>query len=383
MNTTSLRWDARLGWQPPPSYWPRSPQLVLYFGARDVLVDAAGPVSELLLRYSGAVCAGCSTSGEILGRTVTDDSLAVLCVSFASTRVRGELLAVSDAAHSHEAAAELGRRLAAPDLRHVLVLSDGLLVNGTSLTAGFRAGLPDAVHVTGGLAGDGTRFERTVVGLGRQTGPGVVAAIGFYGDHLRVAHGSAGGWEPFGPHRLVTRSEGNVLYSLDDQPALSLYKRYLGDRAAGLPATGLLYPLCLLDSRDAPRGLVRTILAVDEARQSLTFAGDIPQGRYVRLMKANCDALVGGAESAAHAAGPSSRHGDRFAVLVSCVGRRLVMGQRVEEEIEAVLTQLGGDLATVGFYSYGEICPSGLVHSCDLHNQTMTLTVFAEDPSPP
>jgi len=390
MRSTSLRWDASRGWNPAPSSWPVSPQLVLYFGPGELLLAPSGPLDELLSRYPQAVCAGCSTAGEILDRTVDDRSLVALCISFSSTRVRAESVAVSDAAQSGAAAAELGRRLAAPDLRHVLVLSDGLLVNGTSLTAGFRASLPAGVHVTGGLAGDGTRFARTAVGLGRQIGSGSVVAIGFYGQHLHVAYGSAGGWEPFGPHRLVTRSEGNVLFELDGQPALTLYKRYLGERAAGLPATGLLFPLCLLDSRNAPRGLVRTILAVDEARQSLTFAGDLPQGQYVRLMKANGDALVGGAESAAQAAsGPASASpaspasADRFAVLVSCVGRRLVLGQRVEEEVEAVLAQLGGGLAAIGFYSYGEICPSGLVHSCDLHNQTMTLTVFSEDTSLP
>jgi hypothetical protein len=175
---------------------------------------------------------------------------------------------------------------------------------------------------------------------------------------------------------LITKSSGNVLFELDGQPALTLYKRYLGERAIGLPATGLLFPLSLLPTRESETGLVRTILAIDEDRQSLTFAGDMPKGAYVRLMKAGCDALVGGAQTAASEAGHTPSAG--FAVLVSCVGRKLVMGQRVEEEVEVVRTELGPAIATVGFYSYGEICPSGIQHSCDLHNQTMTLTVFSE-----
>ncbi|MCX6956182.1 MAG: FIST C-terminal domain-containing protein [Verrucomicrobia bacterium] len=65
---------------------------------------------------------------------------------------------------------------------------------------------------------------------------------------------------------------------------------------------------------------------------------------------------------------------------MSCVGRKLVLGQRTEEEVETVLTQLGPAITAAGFYSYGEICPSGAQHGCDLHNQTMTLTVFTEAP---
>jgi hypothetical protein len=383
MKILPLRWTPQEGWIPPLPTWPDPPNLVLYFGARDVLARQEGPALELASRYPGAVCAGCSTAGEILGGSVSDDSLTALCVRFAHTTVRAETIAVHNASESFEAAAELGRRLAGPDLRHVLVFSDGLLVNGTPLTSGFRTTLPANVHVTGGMAADGSRFQQTLVGLGSNLAAGRIVAIGFYGTRLHVAHGCAGGWEPFGPRRLVTHAEGNVLYSLDDQPALALYKRYLGDRAAGLPATGLLFPLSLLASRDAEQGLVRSILAVDETRQSLTFAGDIPQGQYVRLMTAGYDALVSGAEAAARAAGIPDGADARFAVLVSCVGRRLVMGQRIEEEVDAVLTQLGPGTHAAGFYSYGEISPSGLVHSCDLHNQTMTLTVFAEETSPP
>ncbi len=344
-----------------------------------MLANPDGPRAELITHFSSALCAGCSTAGEIFANSVSDDGLGALCISFQHTTIRAETISVCSPSESFEAAAALSRRLASPDLRHVLVLSDGLLVNGTLLTSGFRVSLPSDVHVTGGLAGDGNAFRHTLVGLGPALDSGSIVAIGFYGDRLRVTHGSAGGWEPFGPKRLVTHSAGNILYTLDDQPALALYKRYLGERASGLPATGLLFPLHLLASRDAEHGLVRTILAVDDAEQSLTFAGDIPRGHYVRLMKAGCDALVDGAEAAARAATLDAST-ERFAVLVSCVGRRLVMGQRVEEEIEAVLAQLGPGLTAAGFYSYGEICPSGLLHSCDLHNQTMTLTVFAEEP---
>lgn len=376
MKAFSCGWTPVSGWTLPSTGWPDAADLVLYFGASVLIAAGSVPLTELRTRFPEAVCAGCSTAGEILGATVRDDSIAVLCIKFDTTRVRAESVDVTSAAESFAAAIELGGLLATPDLRHLLVLSDGLIVNGTMLTAGFRSALPAEVSVTGGLAGDGAAFKRTVVGLGSDIASHRIVAIGFYGKNLRVSCGSAGGWEPFGPRRLVTRSQGNLLFELDGQPALSLYRRYLGPRAGGLPATGLLFPLSLLPKREASEGLVRTILAVDEAQKSLTFAGDIPQGAYVQLMKAGCDTLVDGAQAAARGTGHFAPHG--FAVLVSCVGRKLVMGQRIEEEVEAVLAHLGPTIIAAGFYSYGEICPSGLQHGCDLHNQTMTLTVFNE-----
>jgi hypothetical protein len=377
MTTTALAWTDATGWQTAGPIGATRAQLVLYFGQASLLEDPAGPLRDLRRRYPHARLAGCSTSGEIFGGTVRDGSIAALAVEFRHSSVRTEAVAVAGIGDSFAAAAELGRRLAGPDLRHVFLLSDGLAVNGTALTEGIRAALP-GVSVTGGLAGDGPHFQRTVVGLDGDVGPHRVVAVGFYGARLRVSADSAGGWDPFGPHRLITKSEGNVLFELNGQPALPLYKRYLGERAAGLPATGLLFPLSLLADRDAECGLIRTILAVDEARQSLTFAGDLPLGRYVRLMRASGDALIGGAGQAAERLGPPAVNAG-FALLVSCVGRKLVLGQRIDEEVEAVRFAVGNDTPALGFYSYGEIGPNGDLARCELHNQTMTVTLFSED----
>lgn len=126
-----------------------------------------------------------------------------------------------------------------------------------------------------------------------------ISVIGFYGDSILIGHGSKGGWDTFGPHRIVTKAEANVLYELDHEPALALYKKYLGDRASGLPATGLFFPLAIYPTEGEEKTLVRTILAVDDEKQSMTFAGDIPVGAKVQFMKANFDRLVQGASDAA------------------------------------------------------------------------------------
>jgi hypothetical protein len=274
---------------------------------------------------------------------------------------------------------ELARLLNDASLRHVFVLSDGLHVNGSDLARGLAGGVSDGVSITGGLSGDGTNFAETWVIADDTAGPQLVAAVGLYGDQLRIGYASMGGWEPFGPLRTITRAEGNILYELDGRSALDLYKSYLGSHAEQLPSSALLFPILVTDAKGG-EGVVRTVLSVDERNKSMTFAGDIPQGGTAQLMKTNVDDLVDGATAAAEASlsGLDGRRPD-LAILVSCVGRKLVMKQRTEEELEAIRDVFGTDAKLSGFYSYGELCPFMHGGACRLHNQTMTITTFAED----
>lgn len=371
------------GWSAPLPPVDGPTTLVVVFGASTFL-DRPEALAELRAAYPTARLIGCSTAGEIFGTKIHDESLAVAIVRFARTEVRAACQPIAAATDSFATGAALAAALAGPGLRGVFVLSDGLHVNGTELVRGLAGGLPADVVVTGGLAGDGARFERTWV-LADDGAPAGdrVAAIGLYGDHVRIGHGSKGGWDAFGPRRTVTRSAGNVLFELDGKPALQLYKEYLGERAQGLPATGLLFPLALGGDDDG-RKIVRTILAIDEEARSLTFAGDIPEGSRAQLMKANFDRLIEGAEEAGAGARSTLRMaqgeapaGDVLALAISCVGRRLVLGERTEEEVEATVEALPRGTQQIGFYSYGELSPhaSG---PCELHNQTMTLTTICE-----
>jgi hypothetical protein len=379
MKLVTYSYEGGSGWKVRPSAdLDSASTLVMAFGATEV-IDKPEALDDLRATFPRSLVVGCSTAGEIHGTQIHDGSVSVAVASFDKTRLGYAQASVESAAGSRAAGEALARSLVGPELRAVLVLSDGLNVNGTELVGGLNAVLPDGVVVTGGLAGDGDRFKRTWVIAEGGARSNVVTAVGFYGDDVRVGHGSKGGWDIFGPERLVTRSEGNVLFELDGRPALELYKSYLGDRAAGLPATGLLFPLSLRsnDDKDQKR-LVRTILAVDEATQSLTFAGDIPTGSRAQLMRANFDRLVEGAADAAIMTGAADdAQGPVLSVAISCVGRRLVLGERTEEEIEATLDALPPGAQQVGFYSYGELSPfaSG---RCDLHNQTMTLTTISE-----
>jgi len=378
MKLEQRRWSEQGGWDAPDGVeLGRDAQLVLVFGSRESLMKKRS-LDDVRGRYPRAHLFGCSTAGEIRGTQVTDDSLVATAIRFERTRIAGARASIEESGDSRRAGENLARLLSPDGLVHVFVLSDGVRVNGSELVRGLTENLPPNVTVTGGLSGDGTHFKETAVLWDGVPEQGTIAAMGFYGDHLKVGYASLGGWDPFGPERVVTRSKGNVLFELDGRSSLALYKEYLGEHAGGLPATGLLFPLCIRTTA-GETGVVRTILAVCEEEQSMTFAGDVPEGSYARLMKANFDRLVDGAVGAAvNSSRGISPHGAELAVLISCVGRKLILKQRVEEEVEGVREVLGDATVLTGFYSYGEISPFTPRARCELHNQTMTITTFAE-----
>ncbi|MDE2440539.1 MAG: FIST C-terminal domain-containing protein [Betaproteobacteria bacterium] len=327
----------------------------------------------------GVLLLGCSTAGEITPDGVDDGTCTITAIEFAHVNLRPGSTTLHGMDDSFAAGERLGYQLANHDLKAVLVFGPGIRINGSALVDGISSIIGSDIPITGGLAGDGGAFRETFT-LGQE---GVandrVVAVGLSGDNLRFGHGSFGGWEPFGPARKVTRCHGNILYELDDEPALEIYKRYLGKHAQTLPASGLLFPFAMLGEEHNAVGLIRTILGVDEAEGSLILAGEINPNGYLRLMHASTDKLVNGAEAAAAAAnGMFESPGETLAILVSCVGRKLVMGSRVDEEIEAVGQVFHHRAILTGFYSYGEISPFTPGASCKLHNQTMTITCLGE-----
>ncbi|HAJ47677.1 MAG TPA: hypothetical protein DCL54_13970 [Alphaproteobacteria bacterium] len=368
-------WIAQRGWTWDQRGLPGA-RLVLCFGA-PMALEQSGVREAVVNRYGQAILAVCSTGGEIHGAEVFDDSVTAIAFDFDHTEVEAVSARVAGAGLEAETGRFLAQGLFKSNLAAVLVLSDGTQVNGSELIRGFRQVLGERVVITGGLAGDGPHFIRTLTGLNGTLESGQICAIGLYGDRIRVGHGSAGGWDVFGPERRVTRADGR-LYELDGKPALDLYKAYLGEEAERLPGSALLFPLQIFPA-GAPEGaLVRTVVGIEEDARAMVFAGDIPEGWGARLMRGNFDHLVQGAAEAAHQANAETVR-DRAAILVSCIGRKLLMGQRIAEEVEAVQTVLGPRTAISGFYSYGEISPHAQSGVCELHNQTMTITTLWEE----
>lgn len=371
MKTAQLCWTEQSGWCLPAEPLPDA-EMVMVF-SNDQYFRGEACFSALRSLFPAAHIIGCSSAGSVQDGEISDQGVVATAVKLEHSCLRIAVVDVDAGRSACDMGAQLIAELTAPDLRHVFVLSDGVRVNGSDLARGLNQG---GVAVTGGLAGDGERFQSTWVMADAPAREGIIVAVGFYGA-ITVSSGCFAGWVEFGADRMVTRSVGNVVYEIDNQPALQLYKRYLGEQAEGLPYSGLRFPLSIQASKDE-LPLTRTLLAVDEVANSLTFAGDVPQGYVCKLMQANLDSLIDSAGQAADAARSNAVPQDGLCLLVSCVGRRLVMGQLIEEELDIVRERLGEQTAIAGFYSYGELAPFTALMQCQLHNQAMTLTTLYE-----
>lgn len=351
-------------------------QLVLGFGS-GTLITEQETFSNIQSKFPNATICLCSTAGEIFDIEVFDNSVALVVFSFSTSFIRTSKVNIEDFETSLDAGKSLVNQLPKEQLKLVFVLSDGGKVNGSELVKGLNTNKGNDVIITGGIAGDGTEFNKTYVGLNEIPKSGNIVAVGFYGNNLSISHGSLGGWDSFGLEREVTKSIGNELYEIDNKNALDLYKTYLGKYANELPGSALLFPLAIkLESeQDA---IVRTILSIDEKKQTMIFAGDIPEGSRVRFMKANFDRLIDAASDAAVNCLNINSKSPKIALLISCVGRKLILGNRIDEEVEAVSEIFGKETSLVGFYSYGEISPLKPLANCELHNQTMTITCIDE-----
>ncbi|CAZ97127.1 FIST C-terminal domain-containing protein [Zobellia galactanivorans] len=350
--------------------------LVLVFGNRFALENEAMFEEVRTLFPEGHLVFG-STSGEIVGESVLEGTVTVTAIAFEKSHFLVKSKNVKDITDDYTLGKSLFDEFPKEGLKHVFLVSEGSTVNGSALINGFQSDALNKTSLSGGLCGDDDRFERTLASYNEKPKEGEVVAIGFYGESLEISSANYGGWTPFGPERIITKSKNNVLYELDGQPALDLYKRYLGDKAKELPTSALLFPLSVrVNESDNP--IVRTILTIDEEMNTMTLAGDVPEGSRVQLMMSTVDDIAEAANIAAQYAMNDRKTAPELAILVSCVGRKLVMDQRTEEEVEEVISVIGDKAAVTGFYSYGEMAPFAGEESCKLHNQTMTLTLFSE-----
>jgi len=379
MKVEQRLWSRAGGWLPgfEQSTLGESAQLVLMFGEPSALRESEG-LERVRASYPAAHVVGCTTAGQILDARVLDETIALTAVAFEHTRLESAHTPIRDVDDSFDAGVRLARTFQTEGLRHLFVLSEGLKVNASDLVRGIDSVLPESVTVSGGCAADGNRLQSTHVWHNGPPEESAAVGVAFYGEHLEVGVSAIGGWRPFGPDRLITRSHKNVLYEFDGRPALALYKEYLGEYAEDLPASGLMFPL-ELRGEEPGQTVLRALLSVDEEAQSITYAGDVPEGAQARFMFATIDDLIQGTHAAAKTS--LERLGSfspQLSILVSCNGRRYVLKQRTEEELEAVKEALGTRTALTGFYSYGEIAPSDSGGGSRLHNETMTITSFAE-----
>ncbi len=357
------------------------PNLILLFGPTDEISNCEIP-QKLQEKFPNAIVTGCSAGTSFSNNSMLDKGCVGIAIGFESTKLEMATETITSPNDSFNVGARLGLRLKEPDLAGVYVISDGLNVNGSDIVGGILSVLGGRIPVSGGLAGDGARFTKTLIIEKGKAVENRVIAIGFYGNNLRIAYGSDGGWEDFGDTWTITKSNANIMTELSGKSAFATYAAQMGEESKNLPASGLLFPLRIWHPSYPEHDIVRTLLACDEKEGSLTFAGDVPQGWNARLMRATNNMLVNGAAQSAQKAIEafkeiSDGHEPVIALGVSCVGRRLLMGDETSREISKV-KELLPDSQLIGFHSYGEIAPHKKTRLCSLHNQTMTLTLMAE-----
>ncbi|MGY6650021.1 FIST signal transduction protein [Wenyingzhuangia sp. IMCC45574] len=377
MKKVQLKRSLTGNWNPIGEMLTLKEPLVLVFGNRLVLDEIAIYKEVREIFTDGHIVIG-STCGHVTNTSIEDKEVVVTAIEFENTNflVKRSSLLETDK-DSYRTGQDLMAKFPKENLKYVMIISEGSFVNGSKLAQGIENSLPSEVLVTGGLCGDAERFEKTITAYNEAPKEGEVVAVGFYGDTIEVSFSSSGGWTRFGPQRTITKSDGNVLYELDGKPALDLYKLYLGEKSKELPSAALLYPLDVKVVGD-DQSIVRTVLGIDEEKNAMILAGDVPEESTVHLMMSNVDNIVLAAENAINIANEEREKAAELILFVSCIGRKLVLDQRVEEEVENVV-EVAGDSSTVcGFYSYGEIVPFNGQDRCKLHNQTITLTLISE-----
>lgn len=352
--------------------------LVLVFGNR-YLLEASSIYDDVKKLFPNGHLVFGSTSGDIMSQSVDDESISITAIEFEKSQflIKTSNVLNSDL-DSFKTGNDLIKQFPSEGLKYVFVVSEGSFINGSQLTKGMNTATEDNLLITGGLCGDAARFEKTLASYNENPKQGEIVSVGFYGESLEVTFSIHGGWTPFGPERIVTKSDSNILYELDNQPALDLYKKYLGEKSKELPGAALLYPLNVKKSEDEAHSIVRSILNINEEDNAMILAGDIPENSKVQLMMTNVDNIANASERAAKQALELRENKPQLAFLVSCIGRKLVLDQRVEEEIEEVVEVVGRGTTICGFYSYGEIAPFHGENNCQLHNQTMAITLISE-----
>lgn len=350
-----------------------SPQTLIFSFFSKELVASTSYWNKISSYFPNSTIVGCSTAGEIMGADVDDESIVLTGCKFNQASFDAQIFTIDSAKGSHTAGVSIGEYFKNRECKGIVILSDGMNVNGSALVGGVEESLDENIPIAGGLAGDQDKFTGTFTMFQNRLFENGVVVVGFFGDSFEMGTGFGDGWDKFGPERVITKSNSTKLYEIDNSPALDLYKRYLGDQADNLPSSALLFPLLLTSSENSSNQVVRTILSIDENERSMTFAGDMPVGSRVQLMKGNMERLIDAAgDAAVSLKSEENRVGESLSLIFSCVGRRIVLGQRTVEELECVDSVIPDDIKA-GFYSYGEICRLDNSKLVVLHNETVTM----------
>ena len=349
-----------------------SVDLVLVFGDIDS-VEKHNHYHLLQDFYPDSHILICSTAGNILDTSIDTYCVVATAISFKSAYVR----AYSQELREKDSLIKIQNlidSLQTEDLKHLLIFGPGMEDDSNILE---KIQFQEGVTVSGGFAGDNYRFNHTYQQLNNNGSRTKFIVVGLYGSSLQVETSSESGWQEFGSQRVVSKAEKNIIYEIDNQPAIELYRRYLGTRANDLPKSALRFPLSIKDNETSKYRIIRAMMKVN-SDSSLSFSTKIKEGSTVKLMKTNVHNTLDSAFIAAKKIRPFNAK-PSLTLIVSCCARRNVLKQFSEEELEIIQDILTPSTQMIGFYSYGEIAPIHKQYENSLlRNHTITISTIYE-----
>ncbi len=356
------------------------------------LHDHEALVGGIVTVFGDVAMAGGTTAGEISGDGFSENSVVVLALKSDALRFVTD---VYTGMRGNEYGCALNFVQAVKGRFHdgnalsLFVFPDGMGGDGVRVIEGLQAGMSHPIEIVGGFLGDNDRFFRTFqycngkVYQNAITGLLIIAPSGL---DVKTGTGVGSGFASIGNSMCCTESSGNVIEEIDHEPALDLYMELLGEgRSRRLPEVCLEYPFGLIESTaqrpGPPYFQIRCGLSVDYEKKTITLAGAVPKGSAMTLTSGSRGDLINGARTAAERARDCLKgYKPELIVVFSCVGRKIVLGRRVEEEVKVVKEVLGMSTPVIGFYTYGEIGPVDIMTE-DLtdvrfHNETLVVWVL-------
>lgn len=353
--------------------WPKnSSSLAIAFGNDKKLYSA------LKEELEGLSIVGASVTGLIAGTKESEEGLSVVFYEFGKSRVKTCFVEFEKWGDGEEVGKKIFEQLKAPDLKGILVLSEGLKLNCSEMVEEIAKAKEPHVSLAGGLAGDVFTYDDIFVFNDKEgISDSAVVAVGFYGDHFHMDVVAHSGITPMGVEREVTKVEDYTIYELDGKPAVEVYKEYFGtDDLESISKDLVKFPFSITNNY-IEEGVVRTPLRFSEDKKGIQFTGSIPLGSRVRLMQSASSKFIDGVYDLVDSAPESFNGNDKSLLAISCACRKAVLGGIVDQEAEIICEEFNKE-GIVGFYSFGEIASDKHDQSF-LYNQTLTLVSIYEE----
>jgi len=336
------------------------------------------PITKFMdvFKQQGLMLYGVSTGGEILFDQQRDSILTQAGV-FVLTDLKPEVfdihLVKREESTTFAFAQRLGKQVAQTiDNPNLILSTSGLDMDGQEMVNGMQSILGSEVKIFGGMAADDEKFKQTFVFTESNITDRGALALAFDRTKVELKGMVTSGWIGLGSEFIVNRSEGNVVYEINQEPALDLYMDYLNVSEEDLPGIGLEYPFLL--KKKGSEDVIRAVMQIDGEKRSLVFAGSVPEGSTISFSTSPGFEIMENTRNRImdfYQANPKTD----LMLLFSCVARHVALGPLISTEIK--LASLKWKVPLAGFFTFGEF-GSNLGQICGFYNQTFTLALIRD-----